>query len=142
MKHEAYTAPDFFTVSMAHTVMSLKLRYLIAAVGGFIFLCGLGYIASLSTAFAQEPDTPAILRAALRLELTRTGVASVNNSQQRLLVRNNAVLTRYLQMHSWQWSDQLGARAIYDRNTQKLNANCGMYSRLYMICDLDRSPEP
>lgn len=121
--------------------MSLKLRYLITATGGLILLGGLGYIASLSTAFAQEPDTPAILRAALRLELTRTGVASVNNSKQRLLIRNDAALNRYLQIHDWQWIDQMGARSVYGRQSQRLNANCGMYSRHYMICDLDRLPD-
>ncbi|MEL7506281.1 MAG: hypothetical protein AAFN42_03030 [Cyanobacteria bacterium J06554_1] len=89
----------------------------------------------LSTAFSQEPDTPAILRAAMRLELTRARATAVNNDKYRLLTRNNADLQHYLEQQGWVWFDQLGGATFYRQNEQDLTLYCSMYSVMYMICD-------
>ncbi|MEL6232071.1 MAG: hypothetical protein AAFR24_19370, partial [Cyanobacteria bacterium J06627_3] len=77
----------------------------------------------------------AILRAALRLELTRARATAVNNHQYRLLTRNNTDLQHYLEQQGWVWSDQLGGATFYRQNEQDLTLYCSMYSAMYMICD-------
>lgn len=125
---------------MLHSKPPIKTIPLLIAISGLIAIGSIGYIASLSSAFAQEPDSLSILKTALQLELTRANVALVNSSSQRLLVRDNAALSHYLHKQGWSWTDQMGARVVYQQNSQRLHANCGMYSRHYMICDLDRKP--
>lgn len=104
--------------------------------GGLLLLMGIGAIASSSAALSQEPDTPAILRAAFRLKLTRSDVVMVNRDPQRLLIRNTDDLNHHLKDQGWVWVDQLGANSTYRQNDQTLNVTCGMYSQHFMICDL------
>ena len=56
---------------MSHHRLVFKFSILLTVIGTQLFLWGVGYLALLSTAFSQEPDTPAIVQAALGLEWPR-----------------------------------------------------------------------
>lgn len=116
-----------------------KFPVLLTVIGTALFLMGVGYLALLSTAFSQEPDSPAIVQTALHLELTRSQTMPVQNNLQRLLIRNNTDLTRYLEQQGWTQVDQLGSATFYRQNNQALISYCSMYSSRYMIGDLKSS---
>ncbi|MEM7795305.1 MAG: hypothetical protein AAF579_12760 [Cyanobacteria bacterium P01_C01_bin.118] len=102
-------------------------------------MCGLGFLATFQSALRQESDLLVILGTILRLELSRADALAINGDTQRLLVRNNAGLQHHLEAQGWTWVDQMGALTIYRQNSQFMHANCSMYSRFYMICDLENS---
>jgi hypothetical protein len=109
----------------------------------FLMLCSsvgvLFFLSLFGTALRQEKDTPDILRAVLSMELTRANVTPVNSNQKRLLVKTFSSLTTHLGKQGWIWIDQAGAVVSYRKGNQNLYANCGMYSRNYMICDLSQT---
>ena len=74
------------------------------------------------------------------MELTRANVTLVNSNQKRLLVKTFSSLKTHLEKQGWIWMDQAGAVVSYHKGNQNLYANCGMYSRNYMICDLSHTP--
>ncbi len=88
----------------------------------------------------QEKDTPEILKAAMRMELSLSTAARIGSGQQRLLVRASSGLESYLNQRGWTLADRLASLFIFRQGKQRLDADCGMYSRNYMICDLDRVP--
>jgi hypothetical protein len=98
----------------------------------FFFLFG--------SALRQEKDTPDILGSILSMELTRATVMPVNSNQKRLLVKSFSSLKTHLEEKGWTEIDQMGAFVRYRKSSQSLNASCGMYSRNYMICDLNKTP--
>lgn len=120
---------------MINSHLTFKIPHILTAISGLLILSSISYMIILSTAFSQESDTPAILRAALRLELTRARATAVNNHQYRLLTRNNTDLQHYLEQQGWVWSDQLGGATFYRQNEQDLTLYCSMYSVMYVICD-------
>lgn len=120
---------------MINRHLTFKIPHILTAISGLLTLSSISYIIILSTAFSQEPDTPAILSAAMRLELTRAKAIAVNNDQYRLLTRNNTDLQHYLEQQGWIWSDQLGGATFYRQNDRDLTLYCSMYSAMYMICD-------
>lgn len=121
----------------------MKVKDFLFALGGFglLFLSGsaLVFFLTFGTALNQEKDTPEVLKAAMRMELSRSNAVRISSSQQRLLVRDSG-LTTYLEQRGWTLADRLGAMFVFRQGKQKLMANCGMFSRNYMICDLDRVP--
>lgn len=98
------------------------------------------FLLYFGAALSQEKDTPEILKAAISMELTRANVAMVSSNQQRLLVRTFPSLKTYLEQHGWTWKDQMGAFVVYSKEKRRLDANCVMYSRSYMICNLNQVP--
>ena len=102
-------------------------------------MCGFGFLTTFQSALTQESDPLVILGTILRLELSRADALAINGDEHRLLVRNNAALKHYLESQGWTWVDQMGALTTYRQNSQFIHANCGMYSRFYMICDLENS---
>lgn len=74
------------------------------------------------------------------MELTRTNVAMVGSNQQRLLIRTFPSLKTYLEQYGWTWKDRMGAVVVYSKVHRRLDANCVMYSRNYMICNLNQVP--
>ncbi len=74
------------------------------------------------------------------MELTRDYVTPINSNQKRLLVKTFSSLKTHLEKQGWIWMDQAGAVVSYQKKNQNLYANCGMYSRNYMICDLRLMP--
>lgn len=74
------------------------------------------------------------------MELTRANVTPINSNKKRLLVKTFSSLKTYLEKQDWIWMDQGGAVVSYRKENQNLYANCGMYSRNYMICDLSQTP--
>lgn len=98
------------------------------------------YLFSFATAVNQEKDTPEIIKTAIFMELTRTNASVVGSDQQRLLVRSYTDLKTYLKQHGWIWTDQLGAMLIFHKSERRLFSNCRMYSRNYMICNLNQAP--
>ena len=120
---------------MINRHLTFKIPHVLTAISGLLILSSISYIIILSTAFSQEPDTLAILRTAMRLELTRAKAIAVNNDQYRLLTRNNNDLQHYLEQQGWVWSDQLGGATFYWQNDRNLTLYCSMYSAIYMICD-------
>lgn len=104
-----------------------------------ILLCsagGLAFFVYFGAALSQERDTSDIVKAALQMEFSGKNVALINKNRDRLLVRSFDTLRTHLEQQGWTWKDQLGAAVFYQRNNQQLYANCGMYSRRYLICDL------
>ena len=120
---------------MINRHLTFKTPHILIAISGLLVLSSISYIIILSTAFSQEPDTLAILRTAMRLELTRAKAIAVNNDQYRLLTRNNNDLQHYLEQQGWGGSDQLGGATFYRQNDRDLTLYCSMYSAIYMICD-------
>jgi hypothetical protein len=110
----------------------------------FLMLCSsvgvLFFLSLFGTALRQEKDTPDILRTVLSMELTRANVTPINSNKKRLLVKTFYSLKTYLEKQGWIWIDQGGAVVSYRKENQNLYANCGMYSRNYMICDLNQTP--
>lgn len=108
----------------------------------FLFLGSsiLTFLLYFGAALSQEKDTPEILKTAMFMELTRTNVATVGDHQQRLLIRTFPSLKTYLEQYGWTWKDQMGAVVVYSKVKRRLNANCVMYSRSYMICNLNQVP--
>ncbi|MBF2063241.1 MAG: hypothetical protein IGS39_02225 [Calothrix sp. C42_A2020_038] len=74
------------------------------------------------------------------MELTRANASIIGSNRQRLLVRSSSDLKTYLEQHGWMWKEQLGGMVIYYREEQRLDADCRMYSRNYMICNLNQIP--
>jgi hypothetical protein len=112
----------------------------IGVLGGAIVMGGFLFLWRFGTALFQEPDTPAVIQAALQMEFKRTGVGQVNSNPRRLLVRTFGSLDRHLVKQGWTRIDQAGAVIFYEKNKQRLDANCGMFSRNYMICNLNQTP--
>jgi hypothetical protein len=102
---------------------------------------GMLFLLQFGSALNQEPDTANILKAALHMELNRTDVMVVNYQPKRLLVRNFPALKTHLKQQGWTWIDQAGAVVIYHRRNERMAANCHMYSRNYMICNLQAISE-
>ncbi|BAZ10365.1 hypothetical protein NIES4071_21800 [Calothrix sp. NIES-4071] len=98
------------------------------------------YLLTFATAINQEKDTAEIIKTAILMELTRSNTSVVDSNQQRLLVRSFPSLTTYLEQHGWTWADQMGAMVLYNKEKRCLNAKCQMYSRNYMICNLNQVP--
>lgn len=122
--------------------MKLK-NYSLLMLKGFLLVLGssiLIYFLPFATAINQEKDTPEIVKAAISMELTRANASIVGSNQQRLLVRSFPSLKTYLEQHGWMWTDQMGAMVIYRKEKRRLDANCVMYSRNYMICNLNQVP--
>lgn len=118
-------------------------NYHLRASQGLLLLIASGILTFLlyfGTALSQEKDTPEILKTAMFMELTRTNVAMVGDHQQRLLIRTFPSLKTYLEQYGWTWEDQMGAVVVYSKEKRRLNANCVMYSRNYMICNLNQVP--
>jgi hypothetical protein len=129
---ESYTASyDVVTISNTDPIHE------VAYVFGLIILCSLGFFAKFGAALDQESDSLAILGTILRLELSRADVLAIEGNKQRLLVRNNTALQHHLEAQGWTWTDQMGALSTYHQTSQVMYANCAMYSRFYMICNLD-----
>jgi hypothetical protein len=108
--------------------------------GGAIAIVGFLFFWRFGTALFQEPDTPAVIQAALQMELERAGVRTVSGNPRRLVVRTFGSLDRYLVKQGWTRIDQAGAAVFYEKDKQRLDATCGMFSRNYMICDLNQVP--
>lgn len=123
-------------MQLRHSQLWLANGFLILVVGIAIFFSPLG----VGTALNQEKDTPEILKAILSLEVTRADIAVVGSNPKRMLVRSFSSLRSHLEQQGWTWQDQLGAQVVYRKDEQPLNGSCGMYSRHYMICDLDQNP--
>lgn len=98
------------------------------------------FFLQFGTALRQEKDTPDILKAAFEIELNSTDVTTINSNPKRLLVRSFDALKIYLEQQGWTWADQFGSAVIYHKGNLRLDADCGMYSRNYMICDLGKIP--
>lgn len=97
---------------------------------------GLLFVLYFGAALFQEPDTLDIVKAAIALERTNTDAAIVNSNANRVLVRSSTGVTPYLERQGWTRTNQFGALGTYRKGNQQLYANCGMYSRRYMICSL------
>lgn len=118
-------------------------KYHLHASQGFLLLIASSiftFFFYFGAALSQEKDTPEILKTAIFMELTRTNVAKVGDHQQRLLIRTFPSLKTYLEQYGWIWKDQMGAVVVYSKDKRHLNANCVMYSRSYMICNLNQVP--
>ena len=111
-----------------------------SAFGVLLILGGLGFFTIFRTALTQEPDTSAILKTLLRLELGRARALAVDGDAHRLVVHNNTALHHHLSSQGWIWVDQLGAQITYRRNSQVMDTTCRQYSRFYLICDLNYRP--
>jgi hypothetical protein len=117
---------------------------------GLLGLLGLAFLFVFHAALGQEKDTPDILQAIARMELSRVNVVRVKDNPRRLVTRTFSDLKAYLAQSNpaqpkldpsaWEWVDQMGAMSIYRRGKERLMVSCGMYSRMYMICDLNRDP--
>lgn len=118
-------------------------NYRLLVLKSFLLVLGssiLIYLFSFTTAINQEKDTPEIIKTAIFMELTRTNACVVGSNQQRLLVRSYSDLKTYLEQHGWMWTDQLGAMVMFHKSERRLSSNCRMYSRNYMICNLNQAP--
>ncbi|MBE9014544.1 hypothetical protein IQ250_30595 [Pseudanabaenaceae cyanobacterium LEGE 13415] len=102
---------------------------------------GLGFFLYFGAALSQERDTPEILKSALQMELGGRNVVLVNGNRDRLLVRSFDSLRTHLEQQGWTWEDQFGAVTFYRKDNQRVLANCGMYSRRYMLCDLTQTSQ-
>jgi hypothetical protein len=123
--------------------MEFILSRLRVAVFSLLLCSGIGtllFLLLFGSALNQEKDTADILKSVFSMELNRATVAPVNSSQKRLLVKDFSALKTYLEEKGWTWTDQMGAFVKYHKKDQYLDANCGMYSRNYMICDLNQTP--
>ncbi len=121
-----------FTPSYLHiTVFAL---FLCSSCGALVLFLLFG------SALRQEKDTPDILKSVFSMELNRSSVMPVNSNQKRLLVKSFSSLKTHLEKKGWTEIDQMGAFVLYRKSSQSLSASCGMYSRNYMICDLNKTP--
>lgn len=108
-----------------------------------LILCGSGAILGslaffiyFGAALSQERDTSDIFKAAIEMEWNRRDSALVNSNPNRLLIRAGSQgLNTHLGQQGWFQTDRVGALISYRKGNQKLNANCGMFSRRYLICD-------
>lgn len=114
------------------TATTIAVLVLLSGAGAFFLIFG--------SALGQERDTPDVLKAILQLELSRADVVAIKGNPQRLSVRSFSSLQASLERQNWILDDRLGAAVFYHKSNQKLMANCGAYSRYYLICDLDRVP--
>jgi hypothetical protein len=119
---------------------SSRLLIFISSLGLFFVIGVLFFLYQFGSALRQEKDTPDILKAAFHIELTRTDVTTVNSNPKRLLVRTFDALKVYMEQQGWTWTDQAGSLVTYHKGSQRLDLDCGMYSRNYMICDLSQIP--
>ena len=106
----------------------------------FLGLLAILFLFRFGTALHQEKDTPDILKAAFKIELSGTDITTINSNPKRLLVRSFDALKVYLEQQGWSWTDQAGSFVTYHHQNLRLNANCVMYSRNYMICNLSEIP--
>ncbi|MBD1864573.1 MULTISPECIES: hypothetical protein [Trichocoleus] len=123
--------------------MRLQNSQLLLFTSFLTLFCGGGallFFLYFGTALSQEDDTPDILRSALQMELTHADITAVKSNPKRLLVRSFSALKTHLEQRGWTWVDQMGSLVVYRQAAQQLNANCAMYSRSYMLCDLSEVP--
>lgn len=105
-----------------------------------LLLIAVVFFLQFEAALQQEKDTPDILKAAFNIEVNRTNVTAIGSNPKRLLVRSFEALKIYMEQQGWIWTDQAGSFVTYHKKSLRINVNCVMYSRNYMICDLSKIP--
>ncbi|HTL88558.1 MAG TPA: hypothetical protein VL134_04100 [Leptolyngbya sp.] len=113
------------------------------AIAAFILLMGgtLFLWLYFRAALAQERDTPDVIKAAVKLELTSADVVPIHDNPNRLIIRAGSLgFKTYLEQQGWVEVDRLGALRVYRRGTQRLHAYCDMFSTRYAICKIYPNP--
>lgn len=124
-------------------LLKIKKRHVLSAVilslGSLIVIYGILFQAALT----EDRNHQQIALAILRAEITRKKSVVIGQEPKLLLTKNFSSLDEHLASHNWEKIGQFGAGVIY-RNAQftrdQLLAICGMYSSMYMICDLSDDP--
>lgn len=100
-----------------------------------------GYLIVFNAALQEDRNHVQMLGAILRLERTRRSAIIIAHNPKALLTKTFDDVEAYLLDQGWQKTDQFGGTVFYRRGVGKqLSASCGMYSRLYMVCDLSDFP--
>lgn len=116
--------------------MKTAIALLILSSAGAI-LGGLAFFIYFGAALSQERDTSDVLKAAIEMEWHRSTSALVNSNPNRLLIRAGSPgLDTHLGKQGWIQTDRFGALIVYRKGIQTLDASCGMFSRRYLICNL------
>ncbi len=113
---------------------------IIAAISLFFGTIALIFLFNFGSAVTQEPDTLNILKAAMQIQFNHTSIAAVADNKQRFLVREFSGLTLHLERQGWTFFDRIGASVFYHKGTERLSTDCRMYTRNYLLCNLDRIP--
>jgi hypothetical protein len=89
-------------------------------------------------ALNQEKDTANVFRAIAQSHLSGNSAVAIQPGSDRWLVRDIAGVNRVLQERGFAYHDRAGALIMYRSENQHLNVSCGMFSRFYMICEVEK----
>ncbi len=91
--------------------------------------------------FVQEGNPLPVLWGILRLEFSRGDVVRISPQWDGMLMiragQGLSPLTEHLGDHGWQLEEQLGSMAFYAAGDNRLSVHLRMFTRWYVICDLD-----
>lgn len=93
-----------------------------------------GLYLAFGAALNQEKDTANVFRAIAQSHLSGHSAVEIQGGSDRWLVRDVTGLNQVLQKRGFVYRDRAGAMLFYQKDTQNLSVNCGMFSRFYMIC--------
>ncbi|QUL98728.1 MAG: hypothetical protein IMF26_01175 [Candidatus Fermentithermobacillus carboniphilus] len=84
----------------------------------------------------------AVLIGILRLELGNKDIVLISDSDHKFIARDGSEepLTKLLAAYGWQFVDRLGSGIFYRRDGQTLYVDARMFTRRYVIYDLEHHP--
>lgn len=113
-----------------------KLGLLCATAVATVF--GAVYLYFFQAALTQDENHIQNHLAILRLEMSRKDAVEISGDPAHLMTKSFGSAIAYLESKGWQQTNRFGATLTFEkRNPQEhLSASCGLYSRLYMTCDV------
>ena len=121
---------------MSKTGRALILLVFAAVVLSFAFF------AIFANIIFQEGNPLPLLSVIMKLEFSDQDIIRMNGQGYRLLQKFGPEdqLTEYLAGFDWILSERLGSCLCYEKNGQKLTAEARMFTRRYVVYELDREP--
>jgi hypothetical protein len=100
------------------------------------------FFAIFANIIFQEGNPLPLLNAIIKLEFADEYITRLTGEGCRLLQQSGPEneLTRYLAGYDWVLADQMGSHLCYERNGQTLTAEARMFTRRYVVYELDREP--
>lgn len=87
----------------------------------------------------QEGDPVPLIYGITRLEFNGNDIVIISERKLIQLKGPEAPLSRILSEKGWQFEERLGSGIFYARGDEKLFVQCRMFTRRYMVYELDRS---